>query len=460
MPKIVVVDDDLSIREMLTSALRMEGHNVVSAIDGQEGLETIQRIRPDLIFLDLMMPRMDGYQVLEALQPDADLRNIPVIILTALGNQNQVVDGLKKGANDYITKPFNLQELLARANVQIRILELEQKIRQSEAYHRALFERAGDPEMVLDRNGIIQQANDAALRLLDVERDQLVNARIHDLVGEVHHPEFEVALSGAFDGSEIPIFEIQLGFDDGRVLPVDADLCPVDIEGQRRRLLHLRDIRRRKAAETRSSMIFEYIGDGILITDQAGVVLLGSRSAAELTGYSRDEIVGLDIAQFHSEEGAARWQDLVRRQESEPGIYEDRLKRKDGREIPVEWTMAAFSVGSEAYFIGVARNLTDRKSADEKRMEAERLNTLLEIAGGAAHEINQPLTAILGYAEMALDSLGKDDATYSYQQQIVEAALRINDILKRMQAVREYRTRPYADGHQIVDFEQSSSEEQ
>ena len=67
-------------------------------------------------------------------------------------------------------------------------------------------------------------------------------------------------------------------------------------------------------------------------------MLLGSRSATELTGYSRDEIVGLDIAQFHSEEGAARWQDLVRRQESEPGIYEDRLKRKDGREIPVEWT--------------------------------------------------------------------------------------------------------------------------
>jgi C4-dicarboxylate-specific signal transduction histidine kinase len=89
-------------------------------------------------------------------------------------------------------------------------------------------------------------------------------------------------------------------------------------------------------------------------------------------------------------------------------------------------------------------------------MEADRLNTLLEIAGGAAHEINQPLTAILGYAEMAMDILTEDHLAYTYQQHIAEASLRVNGILKRMQAIREYRTRPYADGHQIVDFQQSA----
>ena len=92
-------------------------------------------------------------------------------------------------------------------------------------------------------------------------------------------------------------------------------------------------------------------------------------------------------------------------------------------------------------------------------MEADRLKTLLEIAGGAAHEINQPLTAILGYSEMAMDVLGEDHAASSYQKHIIQASMRISEILKRMQAIREYRTRPYADGHQIVDFEKSSHTE-
>ncbi len=399
---------------------------------------------------------MDGYEVLDALQGDRDLRSIPVIILTGLNDRQQIVEGLQRGANDYITKPFNLSELLARANVQIRILELEQHIRRSEAYHRALFERASDPEMVLDETGAILRANDAAFLLLGMTRDDLVGARLHELVSPNDRPEFEVAFSGAFEGSEIPIFEIHLALPDGRRLPVDADLCSIDIEDQRQLLVHLRDIRRRKAAEARSTMIFEYIGDGILITDQNGIILLASRSTADLTGYSRDETIGLDITQFHSREEASNWQQLVDRGETDAVTYEDTLQHKNGRKIPVEWTMAPFAVGSETYFIGVARNLTDRKAADEKRMEAERLNTLLEIAGGAAHEINQPLTAILGYAEMSMDILSEDHPAYIYQQHIAGASLRINEILKRMQAVREYRTRPYADGHNIVDFEQSA----
>ena len=81
------------------------------------------------------------------------------------------------------------------------------------------------------------------------------------------------------------------------------------------------------------------------------------------------------------------------------------LQRRNGEEIPIEWTVAFFSVGSESYFMSVARDLADRRAAEDHRLEAERLKILLEIAGGAAYEINQPLTAILGYAEIAMDLL-------------------------------------------------------
>ena len=404
-----------------------------------------------------MMPRMDGYQVLDALKKEEDLRSIPVIILTALDHRNQIVEGLEKGANDYIGKPFNIQELLARANVQFRILELEQQIRQSEAYHRALFERTSDPELVLDENGNVLRANSAALSLLGVDKDDLLNSPLHRYVDAPDRPEFQVALTGAFEGSDMPIFETHLLLPGDKMLPVDTDACLVEIEGKRRILLHLRDIHRRKSAETRSAMIFEYIEDGIFITDQNGSVLMASKSAADVTGHSRDEIIGLDISQFHSDEGAQKWQNAIgHSDEDEAHVYEDMLQKIDGMELPVEWTMASFAVGSEAYYISVARDLKDRRSAEEKRMEAERLNTLLEIAGGAAHEINQPLTAILGYAEMAMDMMPESEQAYAYQEHIVQASLRINEILKKMQAIREYKTRPYADGHQIVDFEGSA----
>ena len=196
MPKVAVIDDDQSIREMLVGALKTNGHQTFTASDGDEGLELIRRIRPDLVFLDLMMPRMSGYEVLDELQTDGDLGNIPVIILTALDHRSQIVEGLQKGANDYITKPFSLQELLARASVQLRIQDLEREIRSSEAYHRALFEHAADPEIVLDRGGRILRVNEAAISLLALSEESLINTRLHDLIAVQDRPEFAVAFSG------------------------------------------------------------------------------------------------------------------------------------------------------------------------------------------------------------------------------------------------------------------------
>ena len=117
MPDFVVIDDESEIRDILAEVLESQGHKVFKAAGGKEGVEIIRRVRPDLVLLDLKMPGMDGYQVLEVIRGDEDLRSIPVIILTALKMPKQVIDGLRKGANDYITKPFNMDELLARTDV-------------------------------------------------------------------------------------------------------------------------------------------------------------------------------------------------------------------------------------------------------------------------------------------------------------------------------------------------------
>jgi PAS domain S-box-containing protein len=204
-------------------------------------------------------------------------------------------------------------------------------------------------------------------------------------------------------------------------------------------------------------MIFQHIGDSIFITDGKGTIMLASHSAAELLKVADEAIVGQDLTTFLGTENQSNWEAITAeqiRQDSDGpiAIFESSLPRGDGTQTPLEWTMARFRVGSEFFFIGVARDLSDRIAAEQQRYEAEQMKTLLEIAGGAAHEINQPLTAILGYAEMSLAQLQEGDPLHTHQKHIAEAALRITEIVKRMQALREYRTRPYANGQRIVDF--------
>lgn len=101
---IVLVDDDAAIRDLYSTALTQAGYSVTTAKDGEDGLEKIKSKHPDLIILDLMMPKMDGREVLKTLQADASLKKIPVLILSALITELEKHDSLASGAIDYIEK--------------------------------------------------------------------------------------------------------------------------------------------------------------------------------------------------------------------------------------------------------------------------------------------------------------------------------------------------------------------
>lgn len=112
--KILIVDDEPHIRRILQFLLEQAGYQVVQAGDGQQALAMIAGERPDLVLLDVMMPHMDGFAVLERLRSDRDGQCTPVIMLTARGESTARVRGLRVGANDYVGKPFDQEELLAR----------------------------------------------------------------------------------------------------------------------------------------------------------------------------------------------------------------------------------------------------------------------------------------------------------------------------------------------------------
>jgi two-component system, OmpR family, response regulator RpaA len=120
MAKIVAIDDDPSIVELIRVNLEMQGHTVLTAPDGIQGLALIKQEKPNLVVTDLMMPEVDGYTVCQRVRRDGELEGIPIVMLTALGELDDKVKGFDAGADDYLTKPFEIPELLVRVRALLR----------------------------------------------------------------------------------------------------------------------------------------------------------------------------------------------------------------------------------------------------------------------------------------------------------------------------------------------------
>ena len=122
--KILIVDDDLNICELLRLYIAKEGYNVVTSNDGEQAVEAFNQEQPDLVLLDVMMPKMDGWQVCREIRKTSDC---PIIMLTAKSEVFDKILGLELGADDYIIKPFEAKEVIARIRAVLRRTNLSQK---------------------------------------------------------------------------------------------------------------------------------------------------------------------------------------------------------------------------------------------------------------------------------------------------------------------------------------------
>jgi len=116
-PRILVVDDEQTVRDFLQRALENAGYDVITAADGREALDKVSQFDVSLVLLDIVMPGLDGFEVLEHMRQYED---IPVIMLSGIGGETTKIDTLALGADDYITKPFSVEELLARIQAKLR----------------------------------------------------------------------------------------------------------------------------------------------------------------------------------------------------------------------------------------------------------------------------------------------------------------------------------------------------
>jgi adenylate cyclase len=154
-PRILAIDDTPENLEILRMRLEASGYEVVTAADGDEGLARARDLKPDLILLDIMMPKLDGISVVRLLKQDVSLRSIPVILVTAKADTRDVVEGLDAGGDDYLTKPFEHKALLARVRSMLRQKALhdtvEAQAAQLEAWNQSLEEKVAEQVTEIER---------------------------------------------------------------------------------------------------------------------------------------------------------------------------------------------------------------------------------------------------------------------------------------------------------------------
>jgi diguanylate cyclase (GGDEF)-like protein/PAS domain S-box-containing protein len=170
IPTVLIVDDVADNIRLLAEALKQEHVKTRFALSGPEALELVHAGQPDLILLDVMMPQMDGYEVCARLKADPATKEIPVVFVTASGDEQSELRGLQLGAADYVTKPISLPVVRARVRNLLDARCAREKLRLA----AAVFDGAMEGIAVADRDGIIQDVNDAFCRMTGYRRDEAV----------------------------------------------------------------------------------------------------------------------------------------------------------------------------------------------------------------------------------------------------------------------------------------------
>ncbi len=240
--KILLVDDNPTNLQVLLQTLNGRGYKLLIAKDGENALRIANKARPALVLLDIMMPGIDGYEVCRRLKADQELSSITVIFLSALDDTRDKVRGLETGAVDYIAKPFQADEVIARVETQLKIHRLEQALearnRQLEATNQRLLESMREGIFGVNEEGLVSFANPAASRITGWNMDELEGGDFYEMflqrVNEGTHvpreqtPLYRTLINGVIQNIDDSVFMRR----DETLFPVDYSCTPIVEEGR------------------------------------------------------------------------------------------------------------------------------------------------------------------------------------------------------------------------------------
>jgi PAS domain S-box-containing protein len=479
--RIVVVEDNRDTALLLRDVLVAEGYEVESIPTGEAALETLARTPDvDLVVLDLMLPGMSGYEVIERMRARSALATTPILVLSALSSPSARIRGLRDGADDYMTKPFLPEELVARTRTLVTGRLLSRRTAEIQALEE-IAEAAltvSDPDALLGKMvevvaGVVG-VDAAAILLLDEGRRELRGRVGTGLGGDVRRVsmpadsgEAAIALAtqstllipdGAAADPRVANPAVRAGgFRSLMVAPLivgGTAIGVLEVAGRARQLdsrvdrllrivadrIAVTMVHARLRAETSElADVVRRIGEGVIVTDGDDKVVFANRAFAEMVGVRDESLRGRRWTELlaTSQDVAA----LTRQMRRSPWQGEALLLTSAGDPRPVLVSLStAATADGEVQRIGVFRDVSREHELRFRLIREQKFRTLGSLAAGVAHNINNRLTPVLGWTEMLLERLAAGEPIE--HDELVHALRVINqgaaDSVETVRRLQEY----------------------
>ncbi|BAP55318.1 PAS domain S-box/diguanylate cyclase (GGDEF) domain-containing protein [Thioploca ingrica] len=388
-PLVLVVDDDVFMRGMLQNLLEEQGYRVTEAQNGVNALEEFQHCSPDLVLMDAAMPVMDGFMACAQLKKLETGADIPVIMITALDDEQSVNRAFEAGATEYITKPVHWSVLRHRVEIILHARQAAAALEASEARFRGIFEQAAMGIALVTMTGQLIQSNPAAKKMLGIEavdlRGKLFNKFFYPYDTAVEKEFYQQLLAGERDYYQMekyffrkntPILWARLTTS----LVREADNTPQFI------IQMIEDITERKRAQAKQRLaakVFETTSDGIMITNAESHIIDVNQAFLALTGYSYEEVLDKNPRILQSGHHDRVFYEEMWAATRETGRWRGEIwnQRKNG-EIYSSW-MSMSAVRGEhnevTHYVAVYSDLSALKQDDQRLRLLTHYDSLTEL---------------------------------------------------------------------------------
>lgn len=433
--KILIAEDNAFSRTLLKKTLTKAGYDVVAAENGDVAWEVLQQDDPPkLALIDWMMPGLSGIEVCRKIREIDTAIPIYVILLTAKSDKDDVLEGFSAGADDFIKKPFDSGELLARIQVGRRLVE-------QQALMHCLIDSIPDPIYMKDSRGLYLGCNAAYARFVGADPEKIPGRSTSDLMPperakQVHMEDLRVLANGAPMETEGWVSSAE-GHD---VYHSTVKMPYLDSSAGSTGMIALcRDLTKRIEMEQemrRLAVAVEQSTESIMIVGVDGTILYVNHAFETTSGYASDEVVGQgpDLLKSGRHDDAFfedMWNTIA---SGETWSGELTNKKKDGTLYVEEAVIYPIrnEGGKPTNYVCISRDITQEREIEKHLRQQQKMNAIGELAGGVSHDFNNILTAILGYVALCMNNVEEDSKLYGYLKEIVKAGDRATKLVRQI----------------------------
>lgn len=451
-PLILVAEDDDITRAITVKTLENIGYQVITASNGQQAIDICCAEHPQIILMDGAMPEVDGFEACQQIKLaiDESIRDIPIIIITALDTDEAIDKAFAAGAEDYIPKPVNWHILEHRLDILIKKIQAEKSLRQSEAHYGNIFENSLTEIFIFDAaNYKFIKVNRGACKNIGYTDEELSKLTPLDIKPKMTLKQFDKLVEPLRIGKEEIIqFETVHQRKNGALYSVEVHLQLTDFLSKPAFVAIILDISERKKAEEKLQFyakIFNETNEGITITGADGIILDINPAFCKITGYSREEIIGQNPRTLSSGKQDSEFYEKMWQAINKKGYWQGEVwNRKKGGELYAELLSISPLFGEDGgilHYVGIFSDITHIKKQQETLEKMAHYDVLTQLPNrvlladrfvlALAHSKRQD--NLLAVCFLDLDNFKPINDVYGHEtgdQLLIEVAGRIQESIR------------------------------